>query len=954
MAPAGTLLLFLCTASALLRPALLSSGTDVSFLDRTLLEKDIAAVFNKVAYGGVTTTKRSISSKYLPSSGSPTTVPPPFTSISVPTAPPRIVTPPTPPYINPSNQKSVSPPVSTTILPFTPPKTLHPPSFTTASPREVPSYIPPIRSFFTPPLPPEYARNPFADKPTLRGSNSDGGSSSAGRRPIPPPPRPPSGRERIPLRPPDLAPPVDRDGSGSGSSSSDRKKPLNTPSFNRSPEAPFSELDKNASPSNQRPSSNESDFEFVPILHYPSVSRILSGSNGRKPEAQPPLKLNPPESKLPRMPEVFPELAIDPSIPKTSKKDIPVQPVQGTDMGFTQTHPASVQNPSGSIGINRPQPPNIPSNTDSIVDQQTERLPDPQPQPPKPDTIPSNADAPNPSRSSIRNKARLAWDVHVYLIASLFTILAVCSLINIFRVNICKRLLSRGYYITLHGVLLVIGVVRSVYLFYDAYNVNKSFPEPISHLLLNIVLPLLTSAFIILFIFLLYVSKVHIFSLGLQRPFLTGVFITLHILLCITMDLSTGIDPTMAYLPLICQSIFIVLCICLGFAYLYAYKHLSKSAAVRKQDNIFGSGFTNIARPTLAVAVRATLATALLSLLMAAVQLYGIFGPNNVASLVSDETFGWLWWGYQFSVRVIEVSMCFLLSWAGVQPLRSSGIEDEKESQNSGFALFRCGQCNNTPQSSEATDDIYPAVCVTNQAIHDYTVRTGKKVYDDSFPLNNLHSGFPLPESTISISTSERRSLRKTGYVSTDSPYPVIGNSAVECRSMIKKSGTFDIERPDFDLPFSTTNEVRRSLKNSSGSSGSGAGGGSSGGGGGGVGGGGGTLISLNGDRERPADSVGSSGTMERRPMKKSGTLDSAVGFPDVRRSIKKSGTLASLNSERRTPVNQHRSGTQTLCSTRECSSPSMLVAENGFVRFRALADPEEQDMQDVEDVVGR
>ena len=50
MAPAGTLLLFLCTASALLRPALLSSGTDVSFLDRTLLEKDIAAVFNKVSH----------------------------------------------------------------------------------------------------------------------------------------------------------------------------------------------------------------------------------------------------------------------------------------------------------------------------------------------------------------------------------------------------------------------------------------------------------------------------------------------------------------------------------------------------------------------------------------------------------------------------------------------------------------------------------------------------------------------------------------------------------------------------------------------------------------------------------------------------------------------------------------------------------------------------------------
>ena len=169
-----------------------------------------------MAYGGVTTTKRSISSKYFPSSGSPTTVPPPFTSISVPTAPPKIVTPPTPPYTDPSSHKSLppAPPMHpTTIPPFTPPKALFPPSFTTPAPHEEPSYIPPIRSFFTPPLPPEYA-NPFADKPTLRGSNSEGGISQAGRRPVPPPARSPSGRDRIPLRPPDLVPNLERDGSG--------------------------------------------------------------------------------------------------------------------------------------------------------------------------------------------------------------------------------------------------------------------------------------------------------------------------------------------------------------------------------------------------------------------------------------------------------------------------------------------------------------------------------------------------------------------------------------------------------------------------------------------------------------------------------------------------------------------------------------------------------------------
>lgn len=162
----------------------------------------------------MTTTKRSISSKYFPSSGSPTTVPPPITSISVPAVPPKIVTPPTPPYTNIPSHRSLQPipPMhSTTIPPFTPPETLFPPSFTTPTPHEVPSYIPPIRSFFTPPLPPEYA-NPFADKPTLRGSNSDGATLNGGRIPVQSLPNPVSGRDRIPLRAPDVVPNLEQDG----------------------------------------------------------------------------------------------------------------------------------------------------------------------------------------------------------------------------------------------------------------------------------------------------------------------------------------------------------------------------------------------------------------------------------------------------------------------------------------------------------------------------------------------------------------------------------------------------------------------------------------------------------------------------------------------------------------------------------------------------------------------
>lgn len=84
---------------------------------------------------------------------------------------------------------------------------------------DMPSYSPPARAFFTPPLPPGY-QMPFADKPTLRGTNSDTGIINTGsfvnRRPIPPPSLMP-GHERIPYRPPDL---VGNGGLSSSSSSS--------------------------------------------------------------------------------------------------------------------------------------------------------------------------------------------------------------------------------------------------------------------------------------------------------------------------------------------------------------------------------------------------------------------------------------------------------------------------------------------------------------------------------------------------------------------------------------------------------------------------------------------------------------------------------------------------------------------------------------------------------------
>jgi len=517
---------------------------------------------------------------------------------------------------------------------------------------------------------------------------------------------------------------------------------LNTPSFKKLAEIPYSETTSTTT-TNSR-AVNES-FDFVPILPYPSVSRILSGGSGRKHDIlqdileRPRLETESKASRTIKQELGVVKTLIPPSIKPPQvieKKSQPVHPKQEISIG------------SGTQSSN-PLPTRLPEVTEEELRIEVTEPPLAARDPPEVAHMP---ELPEPR---IRHVLGVAWDIHVYLIATLFAILAICSLFNIIRISSFKRLLTRGYFLTLHGILLIIGTSRSVYLFYDAYNINHSLPEPISHLLLNIVFPLLTSSFAILFLFLLLAGEVKMVSHKLQRASVLALFIIAHLILSISVDLCANTSPFSTLLPVICQCLFVILCVALGLSYLYLYKSLSHSS-LRKQGNIFGTVFSDSHRPTLAHAVRVTLATAMLSLLMAAVQLYGMFGVYEFLGEESPHL--WLWWGFQFSVRVIEISMCFLMSWAGVQPLRCEA-EKETQSHNSatGFALFSCGAA--TPRGSEGGpgDDIYPAICSSNQAIHNYSLRTGKQVYGDTFPLNNLHAG---PHMFLH-NTMERRSLKK-------------------------------------------------------------------------------------------------------------------------------------------------------------------------------------------------
>lgn len=613
-------------------------------------------------------------------------------------------------------------------------------------------YPPPSRSSITPPLPPEFL-NPFADKPSLRGSHSESNNIPM-RKPLPPLLKLPD-KELIPIKPPDLAIP------------DTRRKTLNTPSSKKLPE-----LEYTATSSTTTATRNNETFDFVPIgsnfLPYPSVSRILSGGSGRRHDPLQEFLENKLKqdnaarhSKLDNLKNLLP-----PNVAKDHEdriqliKDLASSTtvVQTTISSTTTTTTTTEQPPTEIPYIIRKESVDdiLKEDRDSSEEDDLQnQISESQPSIKEKEIVSDNnlEISPQPRARYILG---IAWDIHVYIIATLFAILAVVSVFNLVRITSYKRLVNFGYFLTLHALLLVIGCTRSAYLFYDAYNINNSLPESVSKLSLNIVFPLLTASFSLLFLYLLKITDVRTKFYRLQSAVLLLFLVIVHLVFVVSVDLCTPTDAApvnissvstvtsssftsySSLLPLLSQCVFVLLCVVLGVTYIYLYKTLSH-ASLRKQATMFGTSFTDPHRSSLYHAVRVALAVAMLSLLMAVLQLYGMFGVYELLS--KDQPHPWLWWGFQFSVRVIEVSICFLLCWAGVRPLR---CEDEKETQShnsaSGFALFACGGTN-TPRSSEGGpgDEFYPTICSTNQAVHTYnTLRSTKHIYEDTYALGRL------------------------------------------------------------------------------------------------------------------------------------------------------------------------------------------------------------------------
>lgn len=692
-------------------------------------------------------------------------------------------------------------------------------------PVDMPSYTSPARSYFTRPLPP--GSNPFADKPTLRGTNSDSGiintSTFIGRRPAPPSLVP--SHEKIPYRPPDLPSGAVANGANNNNNNNkpqqpnwslprapdvtnqqinndyQRKKVLNTPA-QKPPYHKINNVNDGGNVSDNASNKN--------IFHFPSISRILSGSNGRK-EDIPEVLLRTVTARPSFMPSAA-ESSVSPSQSQPNDAKNPEDNDKSRDSQDHDDEDDYEQSNNGNRHLeedinseeensNRNEPKTQPKIKEDVSaspnangnNKLSTESPAQQSDVVYSTQIIQNLAATNSDRTKFKQNASgdskqnnqqssssaqqptvatwsVAWNIHVYLSAVLFTVLAVYSIFKMIFYDKLTHLVSQNYFICLHLTLIIICLSRIFFLCYDAYNIDNSFNLFLSEILLNLPATLLTIAFAVLILFLLLRSlnhKTNRYS-ALMRPLTVTVGSSVHILLCVTLHYVESYGQkqrnqqiyyqqlqraNVGYrnyvynapprvLSLICQIIYIFVCFSLGCFYLHIYKVLKRVLRNKSQNYIHG--YQN-----LSYAIHITIATALLFILLAALQIYGAISISTTRPLISSLTeIDWLQWGYQFSLRLIEIAIIALLSWVtGLKTGASKVLQREKgmEQHNvSGFALFPC----TSTSSQEHFETDYPAICNANTNLHTYTLRTGKPIYDDTFALNSLGMENPIHPGT--------------------------------------------------------------------------------------------------------------------------------------------------------------------------------------------------------------
>ena len=271
----------------------------------------------------------------------------------------------------------------------------------------------------------------------------------------------------------------------------------------------------------------------------------------------------------------------------------------------------------------------------------------------------------------------VAWNVHVYLIAFLFAVIMIFSIVNLVLIIQQEQLRSKNYFLTLGFLIVCLGSCKTFYMLVDAYNTNNTFPRPLSQFFLMMSFPCLTSAFYLLFSAILKTTKLRIVSPKVFSNLSLAVVTVFNFALSIATDLISGFYVEVTILQVICQIVYFIWGIVFSGAYIYLFIRLYLTI-FRTRKKIFQLTFRgermrnsslerrqsmHLLQPKFTTGMKITLLTAVFFLAISFLNLYSIIVKLTVAEAP------WRWWAYQLSLSICEISMCFTILVVTTRPL---------------------------------------------------------------------------------------------------------------------------------------------------------------------------------------------------------------------------------------------------------------------------------------------
>ena len=350
------------------------------------------------------------------------------------------------------------------------------------------------------------------------------------------------------------------------------------------------------------------------------------------------------------------------------------------------------------------------------------------------------------------------WHIHIYSVASVFSLLAVMALYCLARIQTTTHLLPKGYYITIHSLVFLAAFFRCVIFFHDPYAAEQRLPSALSSVLFNTGMPCITTALSVLVLGLLRSAQITILPLGLQSPLAVAIASGLHIGGSVIVDVIAGVYENETWSAALWASVQALTAgwsgaLCL--AYIVVYIKIEQ-AAMRQRAELVRLTFTRVhlenaslshrlSEPSLSRGARLTLVAAISGLLLAVLQVYNLMSVDGTIQIPPPQP--WLWFGFQTCTRILEVLMWTLVCIASALPVNMTHNNGKLVSDDRGLlSIFGCKSCANCGSCSDIdsctvisekkqVDEMYPTICQSNQIVRNFTLHAdGKTIPHDFIP----------------------------------------------------------------------------------------------------------------------------------------------------------------------------------------------------------------------------